>query len=180
MVGQIARLKGAARVIGSAGSAEKVALLTGRYGFDAAFNYKDGAVRDQLAAAAPGGIDVYFDNVGGDHLEAALDVFNDGGRAAICGAISQYNSTEVQCGPRNMANIIRRGLTLTGFTVGHYAHLIPAFSAQMADWLTAGDIAFDETVVDGIDHAVDAFLGMLRGQNTGKMIVRPNVPGASA
>ena len=180
MVGQIARLKGAARVIGSAGSAQKVALLTDTYGFDAAFNYKDGAVRDQLAAAAPRGIDVYFDNVGGDHLEAALDVFNDGGRAALCGAISQYNSTDAPCGPRNMANIISRGLTLTGFTVGHYVHLSPAFSAEMAAWLAAGDVVADETVVDGIDHAVDAFLGMLHGQNTGKMIVRPSVPGASA
>ena len=179
MVGQIARLKGAARVIGSAGSAAKVALLTGTYGFDAAFNYKDGPVRDQLADAAAGGIDVYFDNVGGDHLEAALDVFNDGGRAAICGAISQYNSTEAQAGPRNMANIISRGLTLTGFTVGHYVHLAPKFSAEMAAWLTAGEIVADETVVNGIDHMVDAFLGLMRGENTGKMVVRPNAPVAS-
>jgi NADPH-dependent curcumin reductase CurA len=172
MVGQIARLKGAKRVIGSAGSAEKVALLTGKYGFDAAFNYKDGSVSDQLAAAAPDGIDVYFDNVGGDHLEAALANFTDGGRAAICGAISLYNSTEAPAGPRNLSNIVTRGLTLKGFTVGNYLQHFSAFSSDMAGWLASGEVVFDETVVDGIDHAVDAFLGLMRGENTGKMVVR--------
>ena len=174
MVGQIARLKGAARVIGSAGSAEKVALLTGKYGFDAAFNYKDGSVGRQLRAAAPDGIDVYFDNVGGDHLEAALAAFNDGGRAALCGAISLYNSTEAPSGPRHMSNIITRGLTFKGFTVGNYLQHFPAFSAEMAAWLASGEIVFDETVVDGINNTVEAFLGLLRGENTGKMVVRTN------
>ncbi len=172
MVGQIARLSGAGRVIGSAGSPEKVALLTERYGFDAAFNYKDGDVTGQLAAAAPAGIDVYFDNVGGEHLEAALDAFNDGGRAALCGAISQYNETGTSAGPRNIGNLITRGLTLQGFTVGHYTQHFPAFSADMAGWLTAGDVVFDETVVDGIENAVAAFLGLMRGENVGKMLVR--------
>ena len=175
MVGQIARLKGAKRVIGSAGSAEKVALLTEKYGFDAAFNYKDGNIAEQLAAAAPGGIDVYFDNVGGEHLEAALANFNDGGRAALCGAISVYNNTEAAPGPRNLANMIGRGLTLQGFIVGNYVQHFPAFSADMAGWLASGEVVFDETVVDGIDHAVDAFLGLMRGENTGKMVVRTNV-----
>ena len=172
MVGQIARLSGAGRVIGSAGSPEKVALLTERYGFDAAFNYKDGDITGQLAAAAPEGIDVYFDNVGGEHLEAALDAFKDGGRAALCGAISQYNETGTTAGPRNIGNLITRGLTLQGFTVGHYTQHFPAFSADMAGWLTAGDVVFDETVVDGIENAVAAFLGLMRGENTGKMVVR--------
>ncbi|MFW0797302.1 NADP-dependent oxidoreductase [Gordonia sp. CPCC 205515] len=173
--GQIARLKGAKRVVGSAGSAEKVALLTERYGYDAAFNYKDEpSVRKQLRAAAPDGIDVYFDNVGGDHLEAALDSFNDGGRAALCGAIAQYNSTERTPGPANMANIITRGLTLRGFTVGHHFDQLPEFTAEMAQWIAKGDVVHDETVVDGIDNAVDAFLGLMRGQNTGKMVVRVN------
>ena len=172
MVGQIARLKGAGRVIGSAGSVEKIALLTDKYGFDAAFNYKDGSLADQLAAAAPEGIDVYFDNVGGDHLEAALGAFNDGGRAALCGAISLYNSTDAPAGPRNMANIITRGLSLTGFTVGNYVQHFPAFSADMAGWLATGDVVFDETVVDGIENTVEAFLGLMRGENTGKMVVR--------
>jgi len=172
MVGQIARLKGAARVVGSAGSAEKVALLTERYGFDAAFNYKDGDVAGQLATAAPDGIDVYFDNVGGEHLEAALGAFKDGGRAALCGAISQYNTTGEATGPRNMANIVTRGLMLQGFTVGNYTQHFPAFMADMTAWVTAGDVVFDETVVEGLDQAVDAFLGMMRGENVGKMVVK--------
>ena len=172
MVGQIARLKGAKRVIGSAGSADKIALLTGRYGFDTAFNYKDGSIAHQLAAAAPEGIDVYFDNVGGDHLEAALGAFNVGGRAALCGAISLYNSTDAPAGPRNMPNIITRGLSLKGFTVGNYVQHLPAFSADMGGWLANGDVVFDETVVDGIDNTVEAFLGLMRGENTGKMVVR--------
>lgn len=93
-VGQIAKLKGASRVIGSAGSDDKVKLLVEEYGFDAAFNYKDGKVSEQLRAAAPDGVDVYFDNVGGDHLEAAIGSLNQGGRIAVCGMISVYNNTE--------------------------------------------------------------------------------------
>ena len=171
-VGQIARLMGAKRVIGSAGSAEKVALLTDRYGYDAAFNYKDGPVRTQLREAAPDGIDVYFDNVGGDHLEAALDSFNDGGRAALCGAIAQYNATSRTPGPSNMANIITRGLTLTGFTIGNYVDRAADFNREMGAWFADGKVVYDETVVDGIGNAVDAFLGLMRGENTGKMVVR--------
>ena len=170
--GQIARLLGAKRVIGSAGSAEKVARLTERYGYDAAFNYKDGKIADQLAAAAPDGIDVFFDNVGGEHLEAALRVLNPGGRVALCGAISSYNATSRPAGPTNMANIITRGLTLKGFTLGGYWHLSDEFSERMTHWFSAGEIAYDETIVDGIDHAVDAFLDMMHGANTGKMLVR--------
>jgi NADPH-dependent curcumin reductase CurA len=176
--GQIARLLGAGRVIGSAGTNEKVALLTSKYGYDAAFNYKHGPVREQLAAAAPDGIDVFFDNVGGDHLEAALDAFNDGGRAALCGAIASYNTTERAAGPDNMTNMITRGLTMKGFTLGSYLGLAPEFNQHMSGWFSEGKIAYDETVVDGIDHAVDAFLDMMRGANTGKMVVR--VGGASA
>ncbi|WP_053353676.1 NADP-dependent oxidoreductase [Leucobacter musarum] len=170
--GQIAKLLGAGRVIGSAGSAEKVALLTEKYGYDAAFNYKDGDVRGQLAAAAPEGIDVFFDNVGGDHLEAALDAFNDGGRAALCGAIVGYNTSAPVPGPDNMANLITRGLKLEGFTIGKHLQLAPAFQQHMGEWFAAGKIAYDETIVDGIEHTVDAFLDMMRGANTGKMLVR--------
>ncbi|AIY00110.1 alcohol dehydrogenase zinc-binding domain-containing protein [Arthrobacter sp. PAMC 25486] len=173
--GQIARLLGAGRVIGSAGSEEKVALLTEKYGYDAAFNYKSGPVRELLAAAAPEGIDVFFDNVGGDHLEAALDVFNPGGRAALCGAIAGYNVTDRKVGPDNMVNMITRGLSLKGFTLGSYLDLAPEFNGHMSKWFAAGEIAFDETVVDGIDNAVDAFLGMMQGANTGKMVVRTAV-----
>jgi len=170
--GQIARLLGAKRVIGSAGSDEKVALLTKKYGYDAAFNYKNGEVRAQLAQAAPDGIDVYFDNVGGEHLTAALDVFNAGGRAALCGAISSYNTTEREPGPDNMSHIITRSLTLKGFTLAGYLHLAGEFREHMAAWFGEGSIAYDETVVEGLDHAVDAFLGLMRGENVGKMVVK--------
>lgn len=171
-VGQIAKLLGAGRVIGSAGSDEKVALLTEKYGYDAAFNYKNGDVRGQLAQATPEGIDVFFDNVGGDHLEAALDAFNDGGRAALCGAIAGYNTTERAPGPDNLANIITRALTLKGFTLAAYLHLGAEFQEKINPWFAAGKIDYDETIVDGIDHTVDAFLDMMRGANTGKMLVR--------
>lgn len=171
-VGQIAKLLGASRVIGSAGSPEKVALLTEKYGYDAAFNYKDGPVCEQLAHHAPDGVDVFFDNVGGDHLEAALDAMNDGGRLALCGAIAGYNETDRVPGPDNMANIITRGLTLRGFTLGSFLHLSPEFQERMSAWFAEGRIAYDETIVDGIEHTVDAFLSMMRGGNTGKMLVR--------
>lgn len=171
-VGQIAKQLGASRVIGSAGSAEKVALLTKKYGYDEAFNYKEVNVREQLPVSAPDGVDVYFDNVGGDHLEAALDAMNDGGRIALCGAISGYNSTDRTQGPDNMANIITRGLKLEGFTLAIYLHHAPAFREKMTKWFAEGKIAYDETVVDGIENTVDAFLDMMRGANTGKMLVR--------
>ncbi|AWB86127.1 NADP-dependent oxidoreductase [Mycetocola zhujimingii] len=171
MVGQIARLLGASRVVGSAGSAEKVELLTSKYGYDAAFNYRDGDIAGQLKAAAPDGIDVYFDNVGGEHLSAALGAFNDGGRAAICGAISLYNANGGS-GIRNSQNIVTRGLTLKGFTMGNYYFLAPQFAEVMRGWLTDGKIAYDETITDGIDNAFTAFLGMMNGKNVGKAVVR--------
>ncbi|MGO2937207.1 MAG: NADP-dependent oxidoreductase [Glutamicibacter arilaitensis] len=170
--GQIAKLMGAKRVIGSSGSAEKVELLTSKYGYDAAFNYKDGDVRGQLAAAAPEGIDVYFDNVGGDHLEAALASFNDGGRAALCGAISSYNTSEVPAGPNNMTNMVTRGLKMQGFTLSNYLFLSPEFGERMGQWFAEGKIAYDETIVEGIENTVEAFQDMMRGANTGKMLVR--------
>lgn len=171
-VGQIAKQLGAGRVIGSAGSPEKVALLTEKYGYDEAFNYKETAVREQLAVSAPDGVDVYFDNVGGDHLEAALDVMNDHGRIALCGAISGYNATERTPGPDNMANIITRGLKLEGFTLANYLELAGEFREKMSTWFAEGAINYDETVVEGIEHTVDAFVDMMRGANTGKMLVR--------
>lgn len=170
--GQIARLLGAEHVIGSAGSDQKVSALTQRYGYTSAFNYKSAPVRAQLPQAAPNGIDVYFDNVGGDHLEAALDVLNRHGRVALCGAISAYNSEQTEPGPDNMGNIIKQGLSLRGFTLGDHLDLAPEFNQRMSTWFTNGQITFDETVVDGLENTVDAFLDMMRGANTGKMVVR--------
>ena len=170
LAGQIAAQLGAARVIGSAGSPAKVAYLL-ELGFDAAFDYHDGSVAEQLAAAAPEGIDVYFDNVGGEHLEAAIGVLRRHGRVALCGAISQYNATEAPAAPRNLAQAIGKELTLRGFLVGSHQHLAPEFAEKMASWLAVGAVRFDQTTVSGLENAPEAFLGLLRGDNTGKMIV---------
>jgi NADPH-dependent curcumin reductase CurA len=172
LVGQIAKAMGASKVIGSAGTPEKVARLLD-LGFDAAFNYRDAPVLDQLkAAAGSNGIDVYFDNVGGDHLEAALSVLNVGGRVAMCGAIAQYNSTEPPAAPRNLAVAIGKQLTLRGFLVGGQRQHAAEFAGRMAGWLADGTVRYDETVVDGLENAPQAFMDMLDGGNTGKMLVR--------
>ncbi|MGX1850236.1 NADP-dependent oxidoreductase [Streptomyces sp. NBC_01456] len=170
-VGQIAKLKGASRVIGSAGSDEKVKLLVEEYGFDAAFNYKNGDVSKQLKEAAPDGIDVYFDNVGGDHLEAAINSLNVHGRAAICGMISMYNSTEPTPAPRNLAMVIGKRLRLQGLLVSDHAALQSQFVEEVSAWIRSGELKYAETKVSGIENGVEAFLGLLRGENTGKMIV---------
>ncbi|MEI5011238.1 NADP-dependent oxidoreductase [Streptomyces sp. PmtA] len=170
-VGQMAKLKGASRVIGSAGSDEKVKLLVEEYGFDAAFNYKKGPVAEQLKEAAPDGIDVYFDNVGGEHLEAAISSLNVHGRVTICGMIAQYNATEPTPGPRNLALVIGKRLRLQGMLVNDHRGLQDQFVQEVAGWLGSGELKYDETVVEGIENGFDAFLGLLRGQNTGKMIV---------
>ncbi len=172
LVGQIAKAMGASRVIGSAGSPEKVARLL-ELGFDAAFNYHDGPVVDQLSAAAgEAGIDVYFDNVGGEHLEAALSVLNVGGRVAMCGAIAQYNSTEPATAPRNLMLAIGKQLTLKGFLVGGYWQHMSEFVQTMSGWIADGTVSYDETIVDGLENAPQAFMDLLDGANTGKMLVR--------
>jgi len=170
-VGQIAKALGASRVIGSAGSQEKVDHLLGDLGFDAAFSYRDGRVSDLLRAAAPDGIDVYFDNVGGDHLEAAVGSLRLGGRIAICGAISVYNNTEAAPGPRNLARLIQTRGRIQGFLVGDHYDLAGEYARKAAGWIADGSLTSRETFVDGIDHAVEGFLGVLRGDNVGKMLV---------
>ena len=171
IAGQVARLRGAGRVVGSAGSAEKVEYLRG-LGFDAAFSYRDGPVRAGLKAAAPDGIDVYFDNVGGEHLEAAISALHSHGRVALCGAIAQYNDTDPPAAPRNLSSAIGKELTLRGFLVNSYAHLRDEFHTQMAGWLDTGAIRVDETVVTGLERMPEAFIDMLRGANTGKMVIK--------
>ncbi|MFH5880350.1 NADP-dependent oxidoreductase [Arthrobacter sp. NA-172] len=172
MVGQIAKAMGASRVIGSAGSPEKVARLL-ELGFDAAFDYHDGPVVEQLReAAGERGIDVYFDNVGGEHLEAALSVLTVGGHVAMCGAISQYNSMEPASAPRNLAVAIGKQLTLRGFLVAGQRQHAAEFAGRMAGWLADGTVRYDETIVDGLENAPQAFIDLLDGANTGKMLVR--------
>ncbi|WP_062205302.1 NADP-dependent oxidoreductase [Streptomyces sp. NBRC 109706] len=170
--GQLARLMGASRVIGSAGGAEKVRALTEELGFDAGIDYRAAPIGEQLPEAAPKGIDVYFDNVGGDHLEAALDVLNVHGRVAVCGSISGYNATRPPTGPRNLQLIVGKRLRVEGFLVSDHSELRSAFLAEVGPWLAEGKLVHRETVTDGIEQAVDAFLGMMRGVNTGKSLVR--------
>jgi NADPH-dependent curcumin reductase CurA len=170
LAGQLARRLGAARVVGSAGSEEKVRWLVDELGYDAAFNYHDGRVARLLAAYAP--IDVYFDNVGGDHLEAAIFHLADFGRVAVCGAIAQYNAERPEPGPRNLAMIVSKRLTLRGFIVTDHAEVTGEFYRTVGPWVADGSVRYRETYADGLDHAVDAFLGLHRGENVGKMLVR--------
>ncbi|MDP6375509.1 MAG: NADP-dependent oxidoreductase [Pseudomonadales bacterium] len=170
IVGQIARLHDC-HVLGSAGSGEKVAWLTNALGFDHAFNYHEGDLASHLREGAPEGIDVYFDNVGGEHLQAAIGHMRPFGRIPLCGAISQYNATAAVPGPNNLAMAIGLGLTLRGFIVSHFNHLAAQFREDMERWVTSGDIRYEETVFEGIERAADAFIGLFTGANTGKMIV---------
>jgi NADPH-dependent curcumin reductase CurA len=171
IAGQLAKRRGCF-VVGSAGSDEKVRMLTGELGFDAAFNYKSGNLARQLAAAAPEGIDVYFDNVGGEHLEAALACMRDHGRIAACGAISRYNDEAASPGPRNMFLFVTRRLTMHGFIVLDHVREMQAFLTEVTPLVRAGTLRWHETVVNGLDQAPQAFLDMLHGANVGKMIVK--------
>ncbi len=170
IAGQIARIKGC-HTIGSAGSAEKVEFCK-EIGFDFAFDYHEGRILQHLQTGAPEGLDVYFDNVGGDHLEAALAHMRRLGRIPLCGAISQYNATEPVPGPRNLGTAIGLGLTLRGFIVGMFPELREGFQRDMTDWLEAGEINWRETVHEGIGSAPQAFIGLFSGENIGKMVVK--------
>ncbi|MBB3086371.1 NADP-dependent oxidoreductase [Geodermatophilus sabuli] len=171
LAGQFARLRGAGSVVGSAGSPEKVAWLTGELGFTTAFDYHSG-VAEGVAAAAPDGVDVFFDNVGGAHLEAAIGALRVHGRAALCGSISGYNAVEPPPGPRNMSLMVGKRLTLRGFLVGDHTDLRAEFTDTVSGWLRSGDLVVRETEYQGIENAVPAFLDLMRGVNTGKMVVR--------
>lgn len=172
MVCQIAKLRGHT-VIASAGGAEKAAFLRDALKVDVVIDYKAEAdLTAALKRAAPKGIDVYFDNVGGDHLEAALAVAKQGARFALCGMIAQYNSTSPAAGPKNLANIVTKSLRLQGFIVGGYEAARPAFVEALSAWMKAGRIVVKETVVEGIERAPAAFLGLFSGDNVGKMLVK--------
>ncbi|MFF2144391.1 NADP-dependent oxidoreductase [Kitasatospora sp. NPDC058190] len=172
IAGQLAKKLGTAKVIGSAGGPEKARRLVTDYGFDEAIDYRAGDLPGRLAKAAPTGIDVYIDNVGGDHLQAALGAMNLHGRVALIGAISVYNATELPAGPNNLPFAIGKRINLRGMNVSDHLDLIPEYVTQAAGWLNDGSLRADETVVDGIENTLDAFLSMMRGGNTGKMLVR--------
>ncbi|MET9232192.1 NADP-dependent oxidoreductase [Lentzea sp. NPDC003310] len=168
--GQIARLLGAGRIIGSAGSAAKVERLL-ELGFDAAFDHRAAPVGEQLAKAAPDGIDVYLDNVGGDHLAAAIDALRPHGRVAWSGAIAQYSSAP-PAAPHNLADVMFKSLRVEGFLVREHLDARERFERFLVPHVRSGAVRAEETVVDGIGAVVEAFLGVLAGANTGKMLVR--------
>jgi NADPH-dependent curcumin reductase CurA len=166
---QIAKAKGMT-VIGSAGGADKCAFVSG-LGADAVVDYKAGPVVKQLAAAAPQGIDVYFDNVGGDHLDAALALARQNARFAMCGMIEGYNSAEPTC-LRYIMRVIAMRIRLQGFIYTDYLDRLGPFYQEMGGWIASGQVKSRETVADGLEHTFDAFLGLFSGANTGKMLVR--------
>ncbi len=171
MVGQLGKLRDL-RVVGSVGSDEKAALLTRELGFDAALNYKTDDLNEALREHCPDGIDIYFDNVGGDHLEAALNRMNVWGRIPLCGAISGYNEETPPPGPRNFLALLPKRLTIRGFIILDHYQRYGEFHAEVGPLVGDGKITYRETVVEGIENMPDAFLGLLNGQNTGKMLVK--------
>ena len=168
---QIAKIKGC-WVVGSTGSAEKARWLAEDAGLDAVIDYKATPIRRALHQAAPEGIDVYFDNVGGDHLDAALACMNTLGRVAVCGMISGYNEPGARTVVRNLANIIYGRINLRGFTVADFPELRGDFISDMTGWLREGRIQYQETILDGIDAAPRALIGLFEGLNAGKMLVK--------
>jgi len=172
VVCQIAKNKGCF-VIGSAGSDEKCVWLEHEAGIDKAINYRScGDLSAAVKTAAPEGIDVYFDNVGGEHLNAALANMRLNGRIAVCGMIAQYNDATPPPGPSNIIMVIPLRLTITGFLVSDYFGMMSDFIRDMAIWTKAGKMKWRETIVDGIEKAPEAFLGLFKGENFGKMLVR--------
>jgi NADPH-dependent curcumin reductase CurA len=172
IVCQIAKIKGC-RVVGSAGSDAKVAWLVDEAGIDAAFNYKKASdLIAELGKHCPNGIDVYFENVGGEHLVAALEHMNPFGRIALCGLISQYNATEPVPGPANFSQILLKRLTMQGFIAGDHFDERPRFTDDMSAWIREGKIKWKETVVGGLENAPAAFIGLFKGKNFGKMLVK--------
>jgi NADPH-dependent curcumin reductase CurA len=170
--GQFARQLGAGRIIGSAGGASKVALLVDELGFDAAFDYRAEDPMDAVARLAPDGLDVYFDNVGGRHLAAALNNMNLRGRVALCGMISMFDESAPKQDLNQLIQAVLRRVKVEGFIVRDHEDLRADFEQTVGGWLNSGALTNRQTVIDGLDHSVEAFLSMLKGANVGKMLVR--------
>jgi hypothetical protein len=177
VVGQIAKLKGC-RVVGIAGAAEKCRYAVEELGYDACISHYDKDMARQLAAACPEGIDVYFENVGGSSWEAVMPLLNNFARVPVCGLIAHYNQTELPPGPDRMSQlqglILRRSLKMQGFIVGNYRDRIPDFVKDMSGWLAAGKVKYREDMVEGLERAPEAFLGLFSGENFGKLVVKVN------
>ena len=171
VVGQIAKIKGC-RVIGIAGGAAKCSYIVDELGFDAAVDYKNEDVRKALARHCPKGIDVYFDNVGGEILETALSLLARRARVIICGAISQYNSTTGMAGPRNYMSLLVNHALMEGFVVFDYADRYPEGMKALAGWTIEGKLKAREDVVDGLDTFPETLLKLFRGENFGKLVIK--------
>ena len=172
VVGQLAKIHGC-HVAGSAGSDDKVALLTDEFGYDAAFNYKSSeSLGDSVKNACPEGVDVLFENVGGEIFEAVLWNIRDYGRIALCGMIADYNIDEPQPGPRGMMLIIGRRLTMRGFIVSDHPKWCEEYVGKAIGWLQQGKLIYRESIAEGVENAPQAFIDLLKGRNTGKQIVQ--------
>jgi len=175
VVGQIAKLKGC-RVVGVAGAEDKCKHVVGAYGFDACVNYKDADFREQLAKACPDGIDVYFENVGGETFDAVMELVNDFARIPVCGRIAHYNDTSMPEGPDRlpgfMGKVLVKRLLLKGFIQFDYINRQGYFRTDMPAWIRDGKVKYQEDVVDGLENAVSAFQGLLQGKNRGKLLIQ--------
>lgn len=175
-VGQIAKIKGA-RVVGIAGTDQKCEFLKNELGFDAAINYKTIDNLDKaLEVACPNGVDVYFDNVGGSISDSVMNLLNDYARIPLCGAISVYNSTDGDMGPRIQSKLIKTRSLIKGFVLGDYASRQAEGLQELGKWLSEGKLKYEETIIDGFDHVIEAFLQLFQGTNLGKMLVKVGEP----
>jgi len=172
VVGQIAKIQGC-RAVGIAGSDEKTAMLTDRFGFDAAINYKtEKNLSQAVGAACPLGVDIYFDNVGGEISDAVIAHLNFHARIPLCGQISLYNSKEIPTGPRIQTMLLTRSVLMQGFIVGDFQDRFPEAFAQLGTWLREGKLTYEQTIIDGFENLPRALMGLFSGQNKGKMVVR--------
>ena len=172
VVGQIGKILGC-RVVGIAGTDEKVEMLKVKYGFDEGINYNTTKnMKDAIAAACPDGVDVYFDNVGGEISDGVLANINKFTRIIVCGSISVYNETSVPMGPRVEMVLVKNSALMQGFIVGNFAPKFPEAIAQLSSWLMEGKLTYTETIVEGFNQIPEAFIGLFEGKNNGKMIVK--------
>ncbi len=171
-VGQIAKIKGC-RVVGIAGSDQKTDYLVGDLGFDAAINYKASeSIRDDLKKVCPNGVDIYYDNVGGEISDQVLSLLNHQARIPLCGQISLYNSEKPDVGPRIQPRLLITSALMKGFIVSDYAAKFDEALKQLAEWVKTGQLKYRENVIEGFEHTVDAFLGLFSGENIGKQLVQ--------
>lgn len=171
IVGQIGKIKGC-KVIGIAGTDEKVTLLKNKFGYDEVINYKTENIEEKLDKYCPNGIDCYYDNVGGTISDAVIVRFNRFARMALCGQISLYNTTETPIGPRILPALLKMSALVKGFIVRDYADKFPEAFNQLATWVQEGKLQYTETIVEGFDNIPKAFIGLFKGSNQGKMIVK--------